>query len=160
MDKLYIIVPAYNEAENIEEFIEEWYPIINSNKCNPESRLVIISDGSTDDTYNIVKKHAKEKSRLIALEKENSGHGGTLIYGYMYALDNGADYIFQTDSDRQTLPEEFNLFWNERYNYDSIIGCRNKRQDGMQRVFVEKCYYLCFMFSLELIYRMQMHHTD
>lgn len=152
MDKLYIIVPAYNEAENIEEFIEEWYPIINSNECDPESRLVIISDGSTDDTYNIVKKHTEKKDRLIALEKKNSGHGGTLIYGYMYALDNGADYIFQTDSDRQTVPGEFNLFWDKRYDYDAIIGCRKNRQDGMQRVFVEKMllFMLYFFFGVRI----------
>ena len=37
--------------------------------------------------------------------------GATVLYGYKYALKNGADYIFQTDSDGQTLPEEFEPFW-------------------------------------------------
>ena len=49
-----------------------------------------------------------------------------------------ADYIFQTDSDGQTLPEEFWQMWNNRHNYDFQIGTRGGRQDGASRVFVTK----------------------
>lgn len=75
---------------------------------------------------------------MIPITKENSGHGGTVLYGYQYALEHGADYIFQTDSDGQTLPEEFAPFWDEKEKYDMIIGLRNNRQDGVSRVIVTK----------------------
>lgn len=89
-------------------------------------------------TYDILKECAKEKPLLIPITKENSGHGGTVLYGYQYALEHGADYIFQTDSDGQTLPEEFAPFWDEKEKYDMIIGLRNNRQDGVSRVIVTK----------------------
>ena len=136
MDKLYIIIPAYNEEENIEKVINDWYKIIN--KLNDASRLVIIDDGSKDKTYEIIKKISKKNPKLVALTKENSGHGSTILYGYNYALKNKCDYIFQTDSDGQTVANEFWTFWNERKKYDMIIGNRKNRQDGISRIFVTK----------------------
>ncbi|MDR2767407.1 MAG: hypothetical protein LBB82_03670, partial [Treponema sp.] len=75
---------------------------------------------------------------LIALTKPNGGHGDTVLYGYQYALKNGADFIFQTDSDGQTLPGEFWQFWEKRGAFSILIGCRNCRQDGISRKFVTK----------------------
>ena len=48
---------------------------------------------------------------LVAQTKPNGGHGSTVLYGYRYAIENGADYVFQTDSDGQTPPSEFDEFW-------------------------------------------------
>lgn len=137
MAKLYIIVPAYNEADNIKKLVDDWYPIVERHNENGASRLVIINDGSKDDTYDILKKCAETKPLLQPLTKENGGHGPTLIYGYRYAIKNEADYIFQTDSDGQTLPEEFEKFWEKRNTYDAILGNRHDRQDGASRKFVE-----------------------
>ena len=72
------------------------------------------------------------------LTKPNGGHGSTVLYGYRYALENGADYIFQTDSDGQTDPEEFEKFWQIREGYDAIFGNRTSRGDGFSRAVVEK----------------------
>lgn len=137
MEKLYIIIPAYNEEENIKTLIKDWYPVIEKYNGNGESRLVIINDGSKDNTYEILKKYEKKKPLLKALTKENGGHGPTVLYGYRYALKNNADYIFQTDSDGQTVPEEFDYFWSCRKDYDAILGDRRNRQDGSSRKFVE-----------------------
>lgn len=137
MEKLYIIIPAYNEEENIKTLIKDWYPVIEKYNGNGESRLVIINDGSKDNTYEILKKYDKKKPLLKALTKENGGHGPTVLYGYRYALNNNADYIFQTDSDGQTVPEEFDYFWSCRKDYDAILGDRRNRQDGSSRKFVE-----------------------
>lgn len=138
MDTLYIIVPAYNEEKNIERVINDWYPIVERYNGNEQSRLVIIDDGSKDETYEIVKKYAESRPLLVPITKQNSGHGGTVLYGYQYALKNNADYVFQTDSDGQTLAEEFPQFWEERNQYDMLIGLRSKRQDGFARVIVTK----------------------
>ena len=138
MDKLYIIVPAYNESENIKRLIEEWYPIIEKNNGNNESRLIIINDGSKDNTYEIAKEEMKNKPLLEVITKQNGGHGSAVLYGYNYAINNKADYIFQTDSDGQTNPDEFEAFWQLRNEYDAVIGSRPKRQDGLSRKFVEK----------------------
>lgn len=54
MDKLYIIMPAYNEQDNIINVIDQWYPVVE--KVGNGSRLVIIDDGSNDNTYKIMSK--------------------------------------------------------------------------------------------------------
>lgn len=145
-DRLFIVIPAYNEQDNIKQVVTEWYPIVE--KHGNDSRLVVIDDGSTDDTFAILRKMTQSMPQLTALTKPNGGHGATVIYGYKYALDNGADYVFQTDSDGQTLPSEFEPFWISRNKYDITIGYRNKRRDGLSRIFVTRILrlvvYICF----------------
>jgi len=135
-DKLYIIIPAYNEEQNIEEVVKGWHEIVE--KIGNNSKLVIINDGSKDNTLQKLNTLKDNLKCLEVLDKENGGHGDTVLYGYKYALDNNATYIFQTDSDGQTLPSEFWGFWEERENYSAIIGHRNSREDGFSRVFVTK----------------------
>lgn len=152
MDKLYIVIPAYNEEKNIEKVVKDWYPIVEQYHGEGLSRLVVIDDGSRDDTYAILTRCASEKPLLIPITKENSGHGATVLYGYHYALEHGADYVFQTDSDGQTQAEEFYQFWESRNKYDMVIGLRDKRQDGISRIFVTKVLKavikLCFGVSV------------
>ena len=135
-DKLFIVIPAYNEEENIKSVVDEWYDVVD--KFGDDSRLLIVNDGSKDSTYELMTEYAKDKPKFIPVTKENSGHGGTILYGYKYALENGADYVFQTDSDGQTLPSEFPQFWAEKENYDMVIGYRNHREDGFSRIVVTK----------------------
>ena len=101
------------------------------------SRLVVIDDGSKDNTYTILQDLAKSRKLLQPLTKPNSGHGATCIYGYRYAIDHGAEYIFQTDTDGQTLAGEFEAFWDLRNDYDAVLGRRPDRKDGASRKFVE-----------------------
>lgn len=137
MDKLYIIVPAYNESENIKNLVDGWYPIIEKHDGAGESRLVVINDGSRDNTYEILQELAKTRPLLKPLTKQNGGHGPTVLYGYRYAVENKADYIFQTDADGQTDPEEFESFWSLRKKHDALVGNRSDRQDGFLRKIIE-----------------------
>ena len=147
MEKLYIVIPAYNEESNIEQVINDWYPIVEQYHGDGESRLVIIDDGSKDSTFAIMERLAQDKPLFIPITKKNSGHGATVLYGYHYALEAGADFVFQTDSDGQTLPGEFHQFWECRHDHDMVIGFRNKREDGSSRVFVTKILKLVLKLS-------------
>lgn len=135
-DKLYIVIPAYNEQENIRQLVDDWYPVLE--KTGDESRLVIVNDGSRDDTFKILTELKDERPQLLPINKENSGHGPTIQYAYNYAISEGADYIFQTDSDGQTLASEFGSFWEDREKYDFIIGHRDSREDGFSRIVVTR----------------------
>lgn len=152
MSSLYIVIPAYNEAENIEMVINDWYPIVEKYNDSNGSRLIIVNDGSKDNTYEILCEIAKTKPLLVVLNKKNGGHGSAVLFGYKYAIKMGADYIFQTDSDGQTVPEEFYAFWNLRKDYDAIIGSRPNRKDGIFRLFVEKvlCSILLLIFGVRI----------
>ncbi len=143
MSRVYFVIPAYNESETIGYVLEEWYPVMS--ECGPDSRLVIVDDGSRDDTAAIVRAFAAEHPQTVLLEKENGGHGAAVLYGYRYALAQGAEYIFQTDSDGQTDPKEFPAFWVLRDEYDMVIGHRGRRKDGISRVFVTKVLRLVIL---------------
>lgn len=148
-DRLYIVIPAYNEEENIEKVIKDWHPV--AERAGKDSRLVVINDGSRDRTYEIAKALQGEYPQLTALNKENSGHGPTCMYGYRYALENGADYIFQTDSDGQTAAAEFWNFWKQRGTFDMVIGWRKHRKDGFSRVIVTKVLKLVIRLCFRVV---------
>lgn len=139
MKSIYFVMPAYNEEANIEDVIKQWHPICEKiNQLGDNAKLVIANDGSKDNTFGIMTQLQEKYPFLIPLDKANSGHGATVLYLYRYAIDNGADYVFQTDSDGQTLPEEFWQMWDNKEKYDFQIGTRGGRQDGGSRVFVTK----------------------
>ncbi len=149
-DNLYIVMPAYNEEENIESVVKEWHEVVE--KIGNDSRLLVVNDGSKDNTYKKLCELKEQYPYLEPVNKTNSGHGATVLFAYQYALDKKADYIFQTDSDGQTLPSEFWNFWNDRYKHAAIIGHRNHRQDGFSRVFVTKIlkFVLWCIFGLKI----------
>ena len=136
MDKLYIVMPAYNEEANIEAVVSQWHPLVE--KIGSDSILVVMDDGSKDHTYEKLKDLQKKFPQLVGVTKENEGHGATVLRAYHYAVDHGADYVFQTDSDGQTLPEEFWPLWENRQRGGLLIGQRKGREDGISRVFVTR----------------------
>ncbi len=135
-DKLVIVIPAYNEEKNLENVVLSFCCILS--KIGNGSRLLLIDDGSTDRTWEKIKILQRKYPCVHGITKENQGHGATVLYGYRKALEEHADYIFQTDSDGQTLPEEFWQLWEAREQGGLLIGSRKKRQDGWQRVFVTR----------------------
>lgn len=149
-DILYIVIPAYNEEANIESVINDWYPIVEKYSGEGKSRLVIINDGSKDHTYEMMQACAEDRPLFQPLTKSNEGHGATVLFGYQYALDQGAEYVFQTDSDGQTVPEEFSRLWNRRKKYDVVMGHRKNRKDGFSRIVVTKV----LKFVLWVIFRL------
>ena len=80
MDILYIVIPAYNEEENIEQVIEDWYPVIQKHDGSGASRLVIIDDGSKDKTFSIIQ------------QRENYD----MVIGWRKGRQDGASRVFVT----------------------------------------------------------------
>ena len=146
LEKLYIVIPAYNEEANIEKVVRQWHQV--ACQTGPGARLVVVNDGSRDGTAQKLEALARELPALIPLTKPNGGHGAACLFGYRYALEQGADYIFQTDSDGQTLPEEFAPFWEQRAGYDLVIGRRVHRGDGFSRWVVTKVLKYVTLFFL------------
>lgn len=150
MDSLYIVMPAYNEEENIVSVVKQWYPVLEGK--SEKSRLVIADSGSKDATHEILLKLQEEYPKLEILSDTNQYHGPKVIALYDYAIQNEVDYIFQTDSDGQTNPDEFDAFWKRRGKYDAILGYRKIRGDGKSRAFVEKvvCMLLRIYFGVKV----------
>lgn len=123
MKKL-IIIPAYNEAENIERTVED----IRSNA--PDFDYVIINDCSTDATKAICEaKHYNLVNLPI-----NLGIGGAVQTGYQYALEYGYDLAVQVDGDGQHDPHFLQQMseYMEQNQVDMVIGSRFIEKKGFQ----------------------------
>ncbi|MCQ2081382.1 MAG: glycosyltransferase family 2 protein [Lachnospiraceae bacterium] len=144
MDSLCIVMPAYNEKDNIEGVIKTWYPVLQDKADN--SRLIIADGGSQDETHDILLKLKKEYPKLEIVSDTLKQHGPKVIALYKYAISMGADFVFQTDSDGQTNPKEFADFWDDRHTYSGQFGNRTVRGDGKGRAFVEKV--VCMLLRL------------
>ena len=152
-EALYIVMPAYNEEDNIETVVRNWYPLLEGK--SRASRLIIADAGSTDSTHDILLAMQRELPQLETLGDTSKKHGPKLIALYNNIIQRtggGESYIFQTDSDGQTDPQDFAWFWDHRERYDAILGDRNSREDGASRVFVEKvvCFLLKIYFGVDI----------
>lgn len=129
-----IVMPAYNEAEIIEQTVEEWHREVNEKL--PGSELIVVDDCSTDGTGAVLAGLERRFPALRAVRPaRNGGHGKALRFGFQHA---GCEFIFQTDSDRQHLPREFWQLWERREDCDFVFGIRSTRQDGAFRVAVTR----------------------
>ena len=150
MDSIYLVMPAYNEEENIGGVVEEWYSVLEGKA--DDSRLVIADAGSSDKTHEILLELKRQYDKLEILDTSNKFHGPKVIALYNYAIEQGADFVFQTDSDGQTDASEFQAFWDLRNSYDAILGKRLVRGDGKSRAFVEHvvCLLLRVIFGVNV----------
>ena len=137
-EKIYIVMPAYNEAENIKKVVQDWYPVVEEICREQEACLMIANDASSDNTFALMEELKKDYPRFVPIDRPHAGHGGTLLFLYHKALEEGADYIFQTDSDGQTDPKEFWPMYRQRKEYDLQIGERTARGDGRSRSMVTR----------------------
>ena len=115
MAKLLILIPAYNEAENIERVVD------NIEKNYSQYDYIVVNDGSKDKTYDIC---VKEGYKVIDLPI-NLGLAGGFQAGVKYAYRKGYDYVIQFDADGQHLPEYIEPMIEEiEKGYDIVIGSR------------------------------------
>lgn len=115
MGKLLILIPAYNEAENIERVVE------NLKENHSEYDYVVVNDGSKDTTYDI----CKQKGYNVIDLPINLGLAGGFQAGVKYAYRKGYDYVIQFDADGQHLPEYIQPMIEEiEKGYDIVIGSR------------------------------------
>ena len=97
-----VIIPTYNEKENIEKIIRK---VFSLTQC---FHVLIVDDGSPDGTANIVKQLQNEYDGHLFLEERSGkqGLGTAYIYGFKWALKRGYEYIFEMDADFSHNPDD------------------------------------------------------
>jgi dolichol-phosphate mannosyltransferase len=120
MDKRLVIIPTYNEIDNIEAIIAA---VLN---LEPKFELLIVDDGSPDGTAQVVKKLQNTHSEIHLLERKGKlGLGTAYIAGFKYALEQGFDYIFEMDADFSHNPNDLVHLYNACANGAHVaIGSR------------------------------------
>ena len=102
MNRKVVIIPTYNEKENIEAIVRKVFSL------DGEFNVLIIDDGSPDGTADIVKRLQTEfADKLFLIERSGKlGLGTAYLTGFKWALENGYDYIFEMDADFSHNPED------------------------------------------------------
>lgn len=115
-DKVLVIVPAYNEQDNIENVLDQIQVV------SPEFHVVIVNDGSSDNTAKI----ARNKGALVLSHPINLGVGAAIQTGLKYAILNDFDLAIVVDGDGQHIPSEIPKLIEayKTHKADIVIGSR------------------------------------
>ena len=137
--KVAIVMPAYNEGEVIAEVVEKWTGLLKRGFTEADKPvLIIVNDGSKDNTGETLVELAKTNPYLIAVNQPNGGHGNAVVNAYKKAMELNAEYVFQTDSDDQFETEDFFKLWEKRHESDFILGYRKTRFDAPIRLVITR----------------------
>ena len=119
MKKL-VIIPTYNEKENIGNIISAVFGL------KEDFHVLIVDDSSPDGTAEIVKNLQKiyPHELHLSIRKVKDGLGQAYIHGFRWALQNNFDYIFEMDADFSRNPKDLNLLYEACLKNDMSIGSR------------------------------------
>ncbi|MCZ7382074.1 MAG: glycosyltransferase family 2 protein [Candidatus Methanoperedens sp.] len=132
---LSVVIPAYNEQENIPHLVKSLEPVME--KLSREYEIVFIDDGSTDNTFDALKEARKNNSRIKIIKfRKNFGQTAALAAGFAHAK---GDVIITMDSDLQNDPGDIpKLIEKLNENYDVVCGWRAERKDSIFKKLFSK----------------------
>lgn len=122
MNSRVVIIPTYNEKDNIEAIIRKVFTL------SPSFDILIVEDNSPDGTASIVRKLMSEfDDRLFMEERKGKlGLGTAYIHGFKWAINRGYEYVFEMDADFSHNPEDLIKLYNatSQEGFDVAIGSR------------------------------------
>lgn len=156
MKRVCLIIPAFNERESLPKLLYEIRSIDFLKGFNIHT--VVINDGSTDDTKNIITENDVTLLSLIS----NLGIGGAVQTGLIYAKENGYNIAIQVDGDGQHPPTEINKLLaiiSENNNIDLVIGSRYLTSEGYQSSFMRRLGINLFSLIIKLLTKKRYYDT-
>ncbi len=122
MSKAVVIVPTYNEIENIERLLRTVFSL------QRQFHILVVDDNSPDGTAQCVEENFEKYPEQLFLirRKKKTGLGTAYIAGFKWALENGYDYVFEMDADFSHNPNDLIRLYNacHKQNFDMAIGSR------------------------------------
>ena len=127
--KLLVIIPTYNEVENITRLIPEVFAVIPA-----DAGILVVDDGSPDGTGKAVKDiQGQYAGRLSILERtQKSGLADAYITGFRWGMENGYDVLCEMDADFSHKPEYLPVMWEAVQTNDVAIGSRNVKGGSVE----------------------------
>ncbi|MDU1911498.1 glycosyltransferase family 2 protein [Fusobacterium sp.] len=129
MERISVIAPVYNEKENIKRFIEKVEKALKKRFNSYE--IILIDDGSTDGSKEILDKEAKRNGHVkVHHFTKNNGQTAALAAGFKVCT---GELVVTMDSDLQTNPEDIYILLAYINDYDMVNGRRATREDGIKK---------------------------
>jgi dolichol-phosphate mannosyltransferase len=117
--KILIIIPTYNEFENVKKIVPQTL------KQDSRIEILVVDDNSPDGTASVIKEMMKQNRRIHLMERpKKMGLGTAYVEGFQFALQNGYEIIFEMDADLSHDPEEIKHFLETIPKYDLVVGSR------------------------------------
>lgn len=140
LKRVTILIPLYNEEETLPSLFTRLDEVINSFSIPID--VLMVDDGSIDDTYPILEKEVCLRNGFSAISlSRNFGHATAITAGLMEA-DQTTDAVFILDGDLQDPPELLQQFIDTmEEGYDVVYGIRKKRKEGLLKRGAYKIYY-------------------
>lgn len=147
--KVSFVIPTYNEEETISEVVNQCLQTLEKYSFNYE--IIIIDDGSTDETYNTLYNCTKDNEKINIIKNEsNIGVTATLIKGYTLAM---GEWIFFNSSDLQAPMSYFDTLWKNTSNFDFQLAAYPNRKDTKLRLILSSGYRIFVFLLLKVNYR-------
>lgn len=125
---LSVILPAYNEADNLEAVVGELRAALQA--LPVASEIIVVDDGSRDGTAAVADRLAGAHGVRVITHDHNRGYGAALRSGFAAA---GRDWVFFMDSDGQLDPADLAAFLPHLTDHDLVAGFRLRRMDPLHR---------------------------
>jgi dolichol-phosphate mannosyltransferase len=126
----WLVLPTYNEVENIDPFVRAVLPQLAA--AAPEYHLLIVDDNSPDGTGSAADRLAGEFEQVEVLHRPaKQGLGRAYLAGFRYALDSGADLVLEMDADFSHDPTDVPRLIEAAANADLVLGSRYVRGGGV-----------------------------
>ena len=117
--KTLIVIPTYNEIENISSLVPELM------KRLEEVHVLVVDDSSPDGTADKVKELGSESPRVhLLLREKKEGLGRAYLAGFARGLEQGFEYIVEMDADYSHRPQDLELMLSQSANQDFLVGSR------------------------------------
>ncbi|MBI4723054.1 MAG: polyprenol monophosphomannose synthase [Candidatus Stahlbacteria bacterium] len=121
--RMLIIIPTYNEIENIGNLISTIFSNV------PEANILVIDDNSADGTGNLVDNLSENDSRIKIIHRNKKlGLGTAYKQGFLYAVENKYDYVMEMDADFSHNPKDIIRFLKAIKDSDVVVGSRYNEQ--------------------------------
>lgn len=131
-----VIIPAYNEESLIANCLDS---LLNQDYQKDLYEIIVVNDGSTDKTKNIVEKYTIKYSNLILINKSNGGKASAQNLGLKYAKGK---YILITDSDAIVEKQWISKMVNDLAKYDLVIGSYYSKENHKLLEKIQNSHYL------------------
>ncbi len=136
-----VVIPVYGCAECLPELYKELSATLS--KITEDFEIIMVNDGSPDNSWEIIKRLAREDSRLRGINlSRNFGQHHAITAGLDYAW---GEWVVVMDCDLQDQPKEIIKFYETaKQGYDMVVGLRTRRQDNLIRRLASRLFYKIF----------------